>query len=135
LAKLRQLVEEVEAKRNESTAMEEELGDVPDEFLDPLTFTLMRDPVVLPTSNVVVDRTTIVQHLLSSTIDPFNRQPLTVAMLKPGTALTSTHLAIELDTNCATCVQRAAWAAAVLATELKQRIDEFLAQHKGGSRA
>jgi len=95
LAKLRQLVEEVEAKRNESTAMEEELGDVPDEFLDPLTFTLMRDPVVLPTSNVVVDRTTIVQHLLSSTIDPFNRQPLTVEMLKPGTARASMHAACE----------------------------------------
>lgn len=40
--------------------MEEEiLADVPDEFLDPIMSTLMTDPVILPSSRTVVDRTTI----------------------------------------------------------------------------
>lgn len=30
--------------------------DVPDDFLDPITMELMREPVVLPDSQIVVDR-------------------------------------------------------------------------------
>jgi hypothetical protein len=37
-------------------ALEEELGDAPDEFLDPIMSELMRDPVTLPTSNTTMDR-------------------------------------------------------------------------------
>ena len=33
--------------------------DAPDEFLDPLTFNLMEDPVELPDSKTVIDRLTI----------------------------------------------------------------------------
>lgn len=51
-------------------------GDIPDEFLDPLMYTLMEDPVLLPTSNTIIDRSTIIQHLLSDQHDPFNRSPL-----------------------------------------------------------
>jgi hypothetical protein len=40
--------------------------------------TMMKDPVLLPTSNTVVDRSTIIQHLLSIPLDPFNRAPLTI---------------------------------------------------------
>jgi ubiquitin conjugation factor E4 B len=64
---------------------EEDLGDVPDEFTDPLLATLMRDPVILPSSRAVVDRATIRGYLLSETRDPFNRQPLTIDMVVPGT--------------------------------------------------
>lgn len=35
----------------------------------------MRDPVILPTSKTVMDRSTIKQHYLSDATDPFNRQP------------------------------------------------------------
>jgi len=66
---------------------EEDLGDIPDEFLDPLMFTLMRDPVTLPTSHVVIDRATIKSHLLSDTKDPFNRAPLTFDDVVPNTEL------------------------------------------------
>lgn len=38
-------------------------------------YTLMRDPVTLP-SKTVVDRSTIKAHLLSDASDPFNRMPL-----------------------------------------------------------
>jgi len=51
---------------------------------DPLMMTLMRDPVILPTSGKVMDRAVIMRHLLNSDTDPFNRQPLTTDMLKPG---------------------------------------------------
>jgi ubiquitin conjugation factor E4 B len=51
--------------------------NAPDEFKDPLMDTLMIDPVCLPTSGKVMDRSIILRHLLNSTTDPFNRQPLT----------------------------------------------------------
>lgn len=45
----------------------------------------MKDPVILPSSRNIVDRAMIVQHLLSDPTDPFNRDPLTVDDLIPGT--------------------------------------------------
>ena len=52
--------------------------EAPDEFYDPIMGTLMTDPVRLPTSGTVVDRTTIARQLLATPIDPFNRPPLTL---------------------------------------------------------
>jgi len=66
---------------------EQGLGDVPDEFLDPLMATLMKDPVILPTSGTVIDREVIERHLLSSPTDPFNRKALTLEMLQPNNEL------------------------------------------------
>ena len=53
---------------------------------DPLMDTLMSDPVLLP-SGMVMDRPVIVRHLLTTSHDPFNRQPLSLDMLIPDTAL------------------------------------------------
>jgi ubiquitin conjugation factor E4 B len=82
---------------------EEDLGEIPDEFLgmlspsnglwnplanlprsDPLMYTLMQDPVILPTSRVSIDRSTIRSHLLSDPNDPFNRAPLKMEDVVPG---------------------------------------------------
>lgn len=52
--------------------------------VDPLMFTLMEDPVILPSSGTTVDRSTIVAHLLNEATDPFNRQPLSIDQVKPG---------------------------------------------------
>ncbi|KAL3639480.1 E3 ubiquitin-protein ligase pub1 [Castilleja foliolosa] len=62
------------AKTVASEAMDAEatLGDIPDEFLDPIQYTLMKDPVILPSSKVIVDRPVIQRHLLSDPTDPFN---------------------------------------------------------------
>nr|KAG5714930.1 hypothetical protein BaRGS_000418 [Batillaria attramentaria] len=49
-----------EQKREE----EEQLTDAPDEFLDPILGTLMTDPVLLPTSKTIVDRSVIARHIL-----------------------------------------------------------------------
>ena len=45
--------------------MEDLADSAPCEFLDPLMSTIMRDPVRLPTSDHIVDRATIYQHLLN----------------------------------------------------------------------
>ncbi|XP_028967843.1 ubiquitin conjugation factor E4 A [Galendromus occidentalis] len=66
---------------------EELVQDAPEEFNDPLLYTLMTDPVILPTSNITVDRNTIARHLLSDPTDPFNRQPLTLEMVTPNVEL------------------------------------------------
>lgn len=62
---------------------DELLDDMPDEFLDPIMSTLMTDPVCLPSSKQIVDRSTIARHLLSDQSDPFNRSPLTMDMVHP----------------------------------------------------
>lgn len=58
-------------------------------FADPLMYTLMRDPVTLPSSRTVVDRSTIKSHLLSDSKDPFNRVPLTLEEVIPSAPLHS----------------------------------------------
>ncbi|KAK4477586.1 hypothetical protein RD792_016821 [Penstemon davidsonii] len=49
----------------------------------------MRDPVILPSSKVIVDRPVIQRHLLSDSTDPFNRSHLTADMLIPDVELKS----------------------------------------------
>ena len=49
--------------------------------------TLMEDPVMLPMSKQIVDRDTIVTHLLSDPNDPFNRAPLKIEDVIPGRLL------------------------------------------------
>lgn len=82
---------------------EEDLGEIPEEFLgtsisyfeldtctdtlssiDPLMYDLMKDPVILPTSKISIDRSTIRSHLLSDPNDPFNRAPLKIEDVIPG---------------------------------------------------
>eukprot|EP00455_Lapot_gusevi_P003564 TRINITY_DN11458_c0_g1_i2.p1 TRINITY_DN11458_c0_g1~~TRINITY_DN11458_c0_g1_i2.p1 ORF type:complete len:258 (-),score=61.89 TRINITY_DN11458_c0_g1_i2:35-784(-) len=70
-----------------SSKKDVDLGEIPDEFLDPVTATLMEDPVILPTSGQTMDRAVIQRHLLSYPSDPFNRVSLTVEMLRPNVEL------------------------------------------------
>ncbi|KLO08673.1 hypothetical protein SCHPADRAFT_908469 [Schizopora paradoxa] len=86
IEQLRLFVVKVEETRATMEA-EEDLGEVPDEFLDPLMYTLMRDPVTLPSSKVVIDRSTIKAHLLSDTKDPFNRSPMSIEDVVPNPEL------------------------------------------------
>ncbi|XP_046895815.1 ubiquitin conjugation factor E4 B isoform X2 [Hypomesus transpacificus] len=75
---LSEKVEEIVARNSQS---EMDYSDAPDEFKDPLMDTLMTDPVILPSGNIM-DRSIILRHLLNSPTDPFNRQPLTEGMLE-----------------------------------------------------
>ncbi|KAI0071497.1 ubiquitin conjugation factor E4 [Panus rudis PR-1116 ss-1] len=138
IEKLRLFVVKVEETKATLEA-EEDMGDIPDEFQgmfivdpspslvpetltsysvpDPLMFTLMRDPVILPTSHVVVDRSTIKSHLLSDTTDPFNRQPLKLEDVIPSTFYT----VVFLDVPSLISLED---------TELKARIDAFIAERR-----
>lgn len=62
------------------------VADAPDEFLDEIMSTFMKDPVVLPSGHFV-DRSTITQCLLNDPIDPFNRKPMTVDDIRPAVEL------------------------------------------------
>ncbi|KAJ7095825.1 ubiquitin elongating factor core-domain-containing protein [Mycena belliarum] len=83
---LRAFVDKVEECKSMMEA-EEDLGEIPDEFLDPLMCTVMRDPVLLPKSRNIVDRSTIKSHLLSDSKDPFNRMALSIDEVIPDPEL------------------------------------------------
>ncbi|KAG8230258.1 hypothetical protein J437_LFUL009796 [Ladona fulva] len=72
---------------SQQKCQEEILSEAPEEFLDPIMSTLMADPVILPSSRTILDRSTIARHLLSDQTDPFNRSPLTMDMVKPADEL------------------------------------------------
>eukprot|EP00041_Stephanoeca_diplocostata_P033895 m.1132008 g.1132008 ORF g.1132008 m.1132008 type:complete len:208 (+) comp24425_c0_seq15:2913-3536(+) len=83
------LVDRFEAIAAEDALDDEELGEIPDEYLDPILATLMTDPVRLPASGQVIDRSTIRAHLLSNPRDPFNRAPLKIDEVVPDDKLRS----------------------------------------------
>lgn len=64
-----------------------EPDEAPDEFVDPICSEIMRDPVKLPSSGVVCERSVIERHLLTDSSDPFNRSELTLDMLVPQAEL------------------------------------------------
>ncbi|KAH9473185.1 hypothetical protein Pst134EA_000264 [Puccinia striiformis f. sp. tritici] len=72
LDKLSKLVKKVEELRQSEANEELELSEIPEEFLDLLMCTLMKEPVILPTSKTTVNLSTIKQHFLSDATDPFN---------------------------------------------------------------
>ncbi|KAK9939050.1 hypothetical protein M0R45_015759 [Rubus argutus] len=82
-----ELGSKAEAAASEALDTEAVLGDIPDEFLDPIQYTIMKDPVILPSSRIAIDRSVIQRHLLSDNTDPFNRSHLTTDMLKPDNEL------------------------------------------------
>ncbi|CAB4253983.1 similar to Saccharomyces cerevisiae YDL190C UFD2 Ubiquitin chain assembly factor (E4) that cooperates with a ubiquitin-activating enzyme (E1) [Maudiozyma barnettii] len=85
--KLFEFVDKAEKTRKEEEEEDMEYEDAPDEFLDPLMYTIMKDPVTLPTSKVNIDRSTIKAHLLSDSTDPFNRSPLRLEQVIPNEEL------------------------------------------------
>ena len=74
-------------KREEAADENKFYEDAPEEFFDPVMSTIMRDPVILPSSKKTVDRSTIAKHLLSNETDPYTRQPLSLDMVKPDIEL------------------------------------------------
>ncbi|OCF74479.1 ubiquitin-conjugation factor E4 B [Kwoniella mangroviensis CBS 8886] len=73
-----------------ATIQMEDEREVPDEFLGEISLTsssVMKDPVILPVSRVVIDRGTIRTVLLSKEVDPFNNVPLKYEDCKPDTEL------------------------------------------------
>ena len=85
-------------------SIETTMGDVPEEFLDPILGNIINNPVILPNSQVTLDRTSTVRHLLryvftmiftliifllcstvcSDATDPFTPVPLTMDQVVPN---------------------------------------------------
>jgi len=75
--KFKKFVEKIKIKKIEIEKNTVNYDDAPEEFFDPITTLLMEDPILLPSSKTVIDRSTILTHLLSDPSDPFNRSHLT----------------------------------------------------------
>lgn len=90
---IQEMVARIEKVKAEDAEEEEDLGEIPDEYADPLMATLMKEPVILPSSKAIVDLSTIKSHLLSDASDPFNRVPLKLEEVKPATELKAEILA------------------------------------------
>uniref|UniRef100_A0A182Y3P4 Ubiquitin conjugation factor E4 A n=1 Tax=Anopheles stephensi TaxID=30069 RepID=A0A182Y3P4_ANOST len=82
IGEMQEFAQKVQRIEKQQKIDEEALIDPPDEFLDPIMSSLMSDPVILPSSRITVDRSTIARHLLSDQSDPFNRSPLTMEQVK-----------------------------------------------------
>lgn len=71
----------------EYRAMEVEYKeDIPDEYLDPLTYVPIEEPVVLPEmnqcdNNVIMEKSNIIRYVLERGENPFTRDPLTESQL------------------------------------------------------
>lgn len=87
IAEIAQVAENVAQQALQHRATEDAVQEAPEEYLDPIMSTLMLDPVTLPSSKQIVDRTTIARHLLSDQTDPFNRSPLTMDQIIPNVTL------------------------------------------------
>ena len=61
--------------------------DLPNDFLDPILFTPIKNPMILPESGIIIDRTVIMSYLLENNYDPFNRQPITFEQLEQFNSL------------------------------------------------
>ena len=60
-------------------------------------YTIMENPVILPTSKISIDLSTIKSHLLSDPTDPFNRTPLKIEDVVPSNILSyMTNIDTEL---------------------------------------
>ena len=71
------LVATVQTAKLGAADLDKVLNDAPGEFLDLITSEIMDDPVYLgTTSKQHCNRSTIAQHLLNDSTDPFSRQPL-----------------------------------------------------------
>lgn len=62
IGELQDVAQKVSRLASQNEEDEEMLGDAPEEFLDPIMSTLMIDPVILPSSKQIVDRTTIARY-------------------------------------------------------------------------
>ncbi|CAF1260110.1 unnamed protein product [Adineta steineri] len=62
-------------------------NDAPEEYIDQISSILMNDPVMLPSSRTILDRSTVIRLLLDNQIDPYTRDPLHMQDVIPQSEL------------------------------------------------
>ena len=60
------------------TDLSSNFQNIPDEFLDPIVYELIENPVEIPITNIIVDEKFILKHIILKNDNPFNRDPLIV---------------------------------------------------------
>lgn len=80
--KLNTLIVMIDGFKNDKSNMNPidiayENNDLPDKFCDSIFCVPIRTPVILPTSNLIMDEVYIKRYLISNHTDPTNREPLT----------------------------------------------------------
>ena len=73
-------IENMESKLQDQDAI---LAEAPEEFVDEMTAELMNDPVMLPASGTILNRSTVEKLLMSKPEDPYNRTPLSIDQVIP----------------------------------------------------
>ena len=80
---MNQFITHIESLESKLQNQEAILASAPDEFVDEMTAELMNDPVMLPTSGTILNRSTIEKILMTKPVDPYNRVPLTIDQVIP----------------------------------------------------
>ena len=82
LEKFEMLIKNIQDISKENEEINSKLTDIPEEFICPISCDLMKDPVYLPTSGNVMEKSIIKQILLNDEHDPFNRAPLKFSQIQ-----------------------------------------------------
>lgn len=57
-------------------------SEIPDDIIDPIMCSIIREPILLPSSKTIMDKSVISRYLLTDKEDPFNRYPLDIEELE-----------------------------------------------------
>ena len=57
-------------------------SEIPDDIMDPIMCSIIREPILLPSSKTIMDKSVISRYLLTDKEDPFNRDPLNIEELE-----------------------------------------------------
>jgi ubiquitin conjugation factor E4 B len=68
---------------------------VPDEFCDPLMASEINEPIILPGTETIMEKSVISRHLLTDQHNPFNREKLTLEELEKFNSQESIQLKIK----------------------------------------
>jgi hypothetical protein len=60
----------------------EDTTDYPSEFIDPMTCKPIKTPVMIPNTNEIFERTTIIMQIYTQGINPYTREPLTLEIFE-----------------------------------------------------
>ena len=97
--KLNVFIEKIKKSRNKLYNTKKYINEFPEELCDPILYTRIKDPVILPESKLFMDFLSISNHLLVNEFDPFNRTKLTMKELKEFNLLPENIKKIELFKN------------------------------------
>ena len=88
-------LEKMALQIEETMKLEKEDIEIPDEFCDPLMASEIEDPVMLPGTDTIMDKSVISRHLLTDQHNPFNRESLTLEDLEKYNS--KSEIKIQID--------------------------------------